>query len=84
MQSLLTNLTDDDRQGELQGVIASLGALAAIITPLTMQPLFHHFTQPDAPIYLPSAPFVASAILTVVALGLFFRELRHKDLGPAE
>ena len=73
MQALLTNLTSDDRQGELQGVIASLGALAAIVTPATMQPLFYYFTSPDTPVYLPSAPFAASALLIVLAMALFWR-----------
>lgn len=76
MQSLLANLTSDDRQGELQGVIASLSALAAIATPLTMPPLFYYFTAPTTPHYLPSAPFAAASLLTLVALLLFRRSLR--------
>ena len=73
MQAILTNRTADDRQGELQGVIASLAAIAAIVTPATMQPVFFAFTAPDARIYLPSAPFAMSALLTLVALALFVR-----------
>ncbi|WP_316015971.1 TCR/Tet family MFS transporter [Roseobacter sp. HKCCA0434] len=73
IQSLLANATEDDRQGALQGVIGALQAISQIITPIVMPLLFRAFTAEDAPVYLPSAPFVAAGLLTAIALILFLR-----------
>lgn len=77
LQGIMSSATAEDRQGELQGVVSSLQAVAAIVTPLIMTALFERFTGEDALFYEPSMPFVASAVLTVMALGLFLRHQRR-------
>lgn len=69
--AMMSNLVADDRQGVLQGVIASLGSIAAIVAPLLLTPMFHVFAAEDAPVYLPGAPFLASGALLAVVFPAF-------------
>jgi DHA1 family tetracycline resistance protein-like MFS transporter len=79
LQAIMSKAVGDQNQGTLQGVIASLNAIAMIITPISMSWLFYRFTTPDAPFYFPSAPFLVSALLVAIALALFTRSQRKKD-----
>ncbi|MDH5529451.1 MAG: tetracycline resistance MFS efflux pump, partial [Paracoccaceae bacterium] len=47
----------------LQGVIASVSALAMGLSPMIMTSVFYFFTRPGAPVYLPGAPFILAAFL---------------------
>lgn len=80
MTAIMSNVTDETRQGVLQGVIASLGSLAAILAPLIVTPVFYAFTGPDAPLRLPGAPFLFAALLMLAILPLAAR-MRPKGLG---
>ena len=73
LQGLMSNSVAADSQGELQGAIGSLTAIATIISPFVMTRVFSYFTQEDAPVYLPAAPFLLSALSVVVALIVFSR-----------
>jgi DHA1 family tetracycline resistance protein-like MFS transporter len=63
MNGLMANATPDNQQGELQGVIASVSALAMGLSPMIMTSVFYFFTRPGAPVYLPGAPFILAAFL---------------------
>ncbi len=69
--AMMSNLVPDDRQGLLQGVIAALGSISAVIAPLIVTPLFEVFAAPDARLYLPGAPFLAAGILLLAVLPFF-------------
>lgn len=71
LQGMMSKATADDSQGELQGVLASSAALATIISPLLMTTVFAVFAAEDAAIYLPGAPFLVSAMLMILCLGVF-------------
>lgn len=71
LQGLMSNSVSGNSQGELQGAMGSLTALATIISPLVMTQVFSYFTNENAPIYLPSAPFLVSAFAILVALFMF-------------
>lgn len=71
LQGMLSKMTPDDSQGELQGVLASMSALAMIISPLIMSNVFARFAAEDAAIYLPGAPFLVSALLMVGCIIVF-------------
>ncbi|VAV99222.1 Uncharacterized MFS-type transporter [hydrothermal vent metagenome] len=71
LQSLMSRQTPDDAQGELQGIFTSVGALSLVLSPLLMTNVFATFTAPDAVVFLPGAPFLASALLAVAGLVLF-------------
>lgn len=71
LQGIMSRTAADDQQGELQGTIASINAVATIAAPLIMTQTFFYFTRNDATLYLPGAPFLLSAILTLGCIGLF-------------
>jgi len=71
LQAMSSRLTPEDQQGELQGINTSLNALAMIIAPLVMTWIFQIFTAPDAPVYMPGAPFLLSALLMVAVVIVF-------------
>lgn len=75
LTAMASNQTDEDRQGVVQGVIASLSSVAAIVSPLVMTMLFQASVD-DEGLYLPGAPFLLAAILVVAMLPLVVR-LRH-------
>lgn len=68
LQALASRAAPDDAQGELQGVLASLNAIAMITAPLLMTTTFSVFTAPSAPVYSPGAPFLLAAGLMVLCL----------------
>lgn len=70
LQGIMSNIVSEDSQGELQGIVSSVNALAMIFSPITMTGIFRYFTSETSPIYLPGAPFLASAVLEVTALVL--------------
>lgn len=69
LQGIMSARVADDAQGELQGALTSASALAMIVSPLVMTYTFAQFTDADAPVYLPGAPFLLAATLST--LGLF-------------
>ncbi|GGD39012.1 MFS transporter [Sinisalibacter lacisalsi] len=65
--AMMSNVVPEDRQGMLQGVIAALGSIAAILGPLVATPLFQAFAAADAPLYQPGMPFLAAGALLLAA-----------------
>lgn len=76
LNAMMSRQTPEDRQGELQGVNASLTALATIVAPLIFTAIFDHFTGPAAPLFWPGAPMMVSAVLMVVAMAVFVARTR--------
>ena len=72
LQGIMARTADDNQQGELQGVLASIAAVATILAPLIVTQIFFYFTT-GGPIYLPGAPFLVSAVLTIGCVALFMR-----------
>ena len=68
MSGLISKQVPENAQGELQGVIASIVGITIIIGPLMMTQIFGYFTNQNAPVYFPGAPFLAAAALMVMAL----------------
>ena len=77
LQGLMSRRAGDDQQGELQGVLTSVNAVAVILAPLVMTQIFWFFTSEAAPFHLPGAPFLLSAALTLGAIGVFAATPRH-------
>lgn len=76
ISSYMSARADEDQQGELQGVLGSVNALASVVAPLAMTQVFFLFTRDGTPIHFPGAPFILALILMLVALGLFRIGLR--------
>ena len=70
VQGMMSRIAGDDQQGELQGVIASSKAMAAILSPLVMTQVFWWFTGGGG-LYLPGAPFGVAAALMLVCFAVF-------------
>lgn len=68
LQAILSRQTPENAQGELQGVLASLNAVAMIVSPLAMTATFAAFTRDSAPVFAPGAPFLLAALLIVAAI----------------
>ena len=71
LQAMMSRATPENQQGELQGIFASLNALAMILTPVVMTAIFGYFTGPQTPVFWPGAPFLLSAAIMLGALILF-------------
>lgn len=70
LQALASRAAPADAQGEVQGVLASLNAIAMITSPLLMTSTFHAFTRPEAPVFSPGAPFLLAAVLMLACIAL--------------
>lgn len=71
LRGMMANRVPPDAQGELQGATASLMSATMIVSPLIMTGLFREFSREGAPIDFPGAPFLAAALLALLALLLF-------------
>jgi DHA1 family tetracycline resistance protein-like MFS transporter len=83
LMAMSANAVEDDRQGMVQGVIASLSSLAAVLAPLVFTPLFGVFVSGEAGIYLPGAPFLFAALLVLAILPLALAMGRSVGTRPA-
>ncbi len=77
MTAFAANRVGEDQQGLVQGVIASLSAVAAVAAPLALTGVFEHFVSGDS-IYLPGAPFLLGALMVAAILPLILR-LRSQE-----
>lgn len=71
LQGIMSRAVGETRQGELQGALTSVSAIAMIIAPMVMTSVFARFTHAAAPIYFPGAPFLLSLALILAALAVF-------------
>ena len=76
LQGRISRSVSDAEQGTVQGALASLGSLAAVVSPLLATSLFAAFTSATAPVFLPGAPFLFGAALLTLAIVLAARAAR--------
>lgn len=79
LQGLGSRSTPQDQQGELQGIMTSINALAMILAPLVMTWVFGYFTTDTAPVYFPGSPFFLAAVVMVAAVLIFVAGSREKS-----
>jgi MFS transporter, DHA1 family, tetracycline resistance protein len=77
MNAIASKQAPADAQGELQGAIACLYSLSAILGPPLMTQIFRYFSAASAPVHFPGAPFIAAAVLTLGSATLLLRALRQ-------
>jgi DHA1 family tetracycline resistance protein-like MFS transporter len=70
IQAILSRQTPEDAQGELQGVLASLNAIAMIVSPVVMTATFAAFTHQGAAVFAPGAPFLLASAMMVAAMAV--------------
>jgi DHA1 family tetracycline resistance protein-like MFS transporter len=76
MNALASQQIPANAQGELQGAVACLYSLSAIVGPPLMTQVFGYFSSRAAPVYFPGAAFLTAAGLTAGCATLFMRALR--------
>lgn len=76
LQGIMSGQVPVNAQGELQGALTSLMSLTTIIGPLIFNNLFAYFTDTNAPVYFPGAPFVLAAIFLFTGILLSFKTLK--------
>ena len=88
LQSVISSQVPNSEQGELQGALASLVSLTAIIGPPLMTNIFFYFTHDKAPFKFAGAPFFLGFILmgisAFVAYYTFARNKRLKEKKAAQ
>lgn len=77
LQGMMSRIAPDDAQGELQGVLTSVAAIATILAPLVMTQIFAAFTRQGAAVQMPGAPFLLSAVLMLVCILVFVSRPRR-------
>ncbi|MEO0751193.1 MAG: TCR/Tet family MFS transporter [Pseudomonadota bacterium] len=82
LQAIMSKQIPENAQGELQGILTSVSALAMILAPMLMTFVFAIATRPGGAVYLPGAPFLAALVLTVIALVLFWGSKPAKSPTP--
>lgn len=71
LQGIMSRTAADDQQGELQGTLSSIKAVATIISPLLVTQIFWYFTSDQTTIYSPGAPFIMSALIVTGCMMIF-------------
>lgn len=70
ISALMSRELGPERQGELQGGLASLMGLSSIVGPFALTQVLGYFSAPDAPIHFPGAAFLLAAVLGAVCFVL--------------
>jgi DHA1 family tetracycline resistance protein-like MFS transporter len=80
LQAIISGHVPANEQGELQGALTSLMSLTSIIGPVLMTHLFAYFTKPEAPVYLPGAPFLMGALLMLGSTFMAYYALKKEKV----
>ena len=80
-QGVLSRQVPDDEQGKLQGALTSLSSLTQTVGPPFATFLFAFTTRPDRHHPFPGSPFLAAAVLYVVALVIASKVLKGVPEG---
>ncbi len=80
LQSVISSEVPKNEQGELQGALASLVSLTAIVGPPLMTNIFYYFTHDAAPFKFPGAPFFLGFILMAISAVIVYFTFRKKRL----
>jgi DHA1 family tetracycline resistance protein-like MFS transporter len=76
LNQIMTARAPKNAQGELQGAIGSVQALANVFAPLAMTQAFYMFTHDGAPVFFPGAPFALAAVMVALSMIPLMRGLK--------
>ena len=82
-QAMMTQQVDPHEQGRLQGALTSLASLAGIFGPALFANTFALFISDHAPVNLPGAAFVLSAVLLLAAAVIALNITRNGRLNAS-
>lgn len=81
LQSVISADVPKNEQGELQGALASLVSLTAIVGPPLMTNTFYYFTHDQAPFIFPGAPFFLGFLLMTISAVIVYYVFKNKRLN---
>ena len=73
MQGIMSNQVPANMQGALSGATTSLSSLMTVFGPGLMTFIFYNFSNHDAALYFPGAPFALAGVLTLFAVVIIAR-----------
>jgi MFS transporter, DHA1 family, tetracycline resistance protein len=76
MNAIMSRQVAANAQGELQGGVASLYSVSAIVGPPLMTQIFGAFSADTSHVYLPGAAFLCASTLATGGALLFLRAVR--------
>jgi MFS transporter, DHA1 family, tetracycline resistance protein len=82
VQSVMSKQVGPSAQGELQGAVASLNGIAAVLSPIFMTQLFSYFSRSTAPAYVPGAPYLVSAVFVFFCVLICARAVKKMGSDP--
>lgn len=80
LQGIISTQVPANEQGELQGSLTSLMSVTMIVGPLIMMSTFSFFTGAATPVYLPGAPMLLGAAMTLISTYLARRSLKKHHI----
>ena len=83
VQSVMSRQAGPSAQGELQGAVASLSSVAAVLSPLIMTRLFSYYSSPEAPLQFPGMPYFVSGVLVLLCVFIGARAV-HQAIPARE
>jgi DHA1 family tetracycline resistance protein-like MFS transporter len=82
INAMMSRQLGPERQGELQGGMASVMGLSSIVGPFVLTETLARFSAPDAPLHFPGAAFLLAALLALVCLGLLLAQRESLRAAP--
>ena len=83
LQSVITENVPANEQGEIQGTLTSIMSATAIIGPPLMSNVFYNFSNKNATIHFPGAPFILGGILMLFSAIIAFYSFKKQRLLAA-
>ena len=68
----ITRTVTAELQGNLQGSVGALSAIASIISPLLFSGVYSYFTSNSNPVYAPYFPFIIAWVFACISTGLLY------------
>ncbi len=76
LRAVMTRSVSSREQGELQGVVGSITAVASVASPLAMTWVFFLVGDREAAFYMPGLPYLIGAVLVAVSFVPLYRALK--------
>jgi MFS transporter, DHA1 family, tetracycline resistance protein len=83
LNALMSKEIGPERQGELQGGMASLLGLGAIVGPFALTQTLSYFSSPGAPVHFPGAAFLLASLLALACFAWVWVPLRARSAAQS-
>ncbi len=80
LQGIMSNQVPANMQGALSGAATSLASLMTVFGPGLMTIIFYMFSNREAVVYFPGAPFALAGVLTLMAVIIIARVIGRNEV----